>query len=242
MLNAKKFIPSLFTILNAFCGFYSIVESSAGNFETSAVFIVYASLFDMLDGIIARILKTSSDFGVELDSLSDVISFGAAPSFLVYSIYLKELNSIGLVISSMILIFAAIRLARFNVELVGYEKDKFYGLPTPLSAITIVAFIIPYYNIIFREDTSNFIIASLSILLPVLMVSKFQYPVLPNFSLQSFKKHKLLFITLFIIIIVSLITKGISVFPFCILYILSGIILSLYKKFSRIFGVYRHKN
>lgn len=229
MISAKKFIPSLFTILNAFCGFLSIIESSNSNFNNAALFIVYASVFDMLDGIVARILKTSSDFGVELDSLSDIVSFGAAPSFLLYSIYLKELNSLGLFISSLVLIFAAIRLARFNVELVGYEKDKFFGLPTPLAAITIVSYIVLYHNKVFAPGMSGVIIIILSVFIPLLMVSKFQYPVLPKINIRSVKRNKAVFSILLIFIVLSIVTKGYAVLPICIFYILSGIFFDLYK-------------
>ncbi len=229
MIGAKKLIPSLFTILNAFCGFLSIIESSNSNFNLAAYFIVYASIFDMLDGIVARILKTSSDFGVELDSLSDVISFGAAPSFLLYNLYFSQLNSFGLFLSSLVLIFAAIRLARFNVELVGYEKDKFFGLPTPITAITLVSYTVPYHNNIFSTGTSEIVIVILSVALPLLMVSKFKYPVLPKVSVSSIKKNKLVFSILFIFIVVSIITKGYAVFPICIIYISSGIFFDLYR-------------
>ena len=229
MIGAKKFIPSLFTILNAFCGFLSIIESSNSNFDSAAFFIIYASVFDMLDGIVARILNTSSDFGVELDSLSDAISFGAAPSFLLFGIYFRELGSAGLLLSSLTMIFAVIRLARFNVELVGYEKDKFYGLPTPITAITICTYIILYHNKFFNTRTSGIIITAISSVLPLLMVSKFQYPVFPKISLQSVKKNKMIFSILLIFIVISILTKGYAVFPICVFYILSGIFFSLYR-------------
>jgi CDP-diacylglycerol--serine O-phosphatidyltransferase len=229
MIGAKKLIPSLFTILNAFCGFLSIIESSNSNFDNAAYFIVYASVFDMLDGIVARILKTSSDFGVELDSLSDVISFGAAPSFLLYNLYFNQLNSVGLFISSLVLIFAAIRLARFNVELVGYEKDKFFGLPTPITAITLVSYIVPFHNKILSAQTSEIVIIILSIALPLLMVSKFKYPVLPKVSMSSIKRNKLVFSILVIFIIISILTKGNAVFPICMIYISSGVFFDLYR-------------
>ena len=229
MLSAKKFIPSLFTILNAFCGFLSIIESSNSNFESAAFFIIYASVFDMFDGIVARILNTSSDFGVELDSLSDAISFGAAPSFLLFGIYFNQLGSFGLFLSSLTMIFAVIRLARFNVELVGYEKDKFFGLPTPITAITICAYIILYHNKFFDLRVSGIIITSISVILPLLMISKFQYPVLPKVSINSIKKNKVTFSILLIFIIISILTEGYAVFPICIFYILSGIFFSLYR-------------
>ncbi len=226
MIISKRFIPSLFTILNAFCGFYSVVSSSIGEFHTAALFIFYASLFDMFDGIVARILKSSSEFGVELDSLSDVISFGVAPSLLLYSIYFKNFEAIGVAIASMMMAFAAIRLARFNVELVGFDKNKFYGIPTPVAALTIVSYILFYHNSILSQQQSEDSIFFLSIFVPILMVSKFQYPVLPKLTLKSLKDNKLIFSLLFIIVLVIILTKGIASFPACLLYIISGIIKS----------------
>lgn len=228
MTFSRKFIPSLFTILNAFCGFVSIIHSSQNDFVNASLFIVYAAMFDMFDGIVARMLHSSSDFGVELDSLSDVISFGAAPSFLIYSIYFHKLDGIGLAISSLMMAFSAIRLARFNVELVGYEKDRFYGVPTPVSALTIVSYILLYHNNLFNEKFSEITIFILAIGLPVLMVSKFSYPVLPKINKQNILKNKLVFSVLFIVIIISALSKGVFVFPFLIIYIFSGIFKTLF--------------
>ncbi len=93
-------IPNLFTAMNMFCGFLSIVNASQGKFYYAAWLIVIASVFDALDGAMARLTNSSSELGVELDSLSDVVSFGAAPSFLIYATYLHQFNEIGILISS----------------------------------------------------------------------------------------------------------------------------------------------
>jgi len=142
MFISRKFIPSLFTILNAFCGMMSVIYSAKGEFDEAALFIIYASLFDAVDGLAARLTNSASKFGVELDSLSDVISFGLAPSILIYYVYFNQLGDIGIVMSSLIMVFAAIRLARFNVQLTGFEKEKFNGLPAPMTAFTICTYIL----------------------------------------------------------------------------------------------------
>jgi len=224
MLVSKKFIPSLFTILNAFCGLMSVINSAKGDFTDACFFIIYASLFDAVDGLAARLTKSSSQFGVELDSLSDVISFGVAPSFLLYSIYLHELGDIGIVISSLVMVFAALRLARFNVQLVGFDKEKFNGLPAPMTSITICAYILFYHNKILSTHISEIVIIVLSISLPLLMVSKIKYDSLPKPSVSAFKKNPIIFIILFIAIILTLFTKGEGSFSFCLFYIFSGII------------------
>ena len=230
MLISKKFIPSLFTILNAFCGFLSVINSANHEYETAAVFIIIATLFDAVDGLAARLTKSSSEFGVELDSLSDVISFGLAPSFLIYGIYLNELGDIGVVISSLIMVFAAIRLARFNVQLVGFDKDKFNGLPAPMAAMTIVTYILFYHDKIFSLSSSKNFLFVLSIILPVLMVSRIKYESLPKPSLFAIKKNPIIFVILLIAVIITLATGGEGSFSFCLFYIFSGIIIS-FKNF-----------
>jgi CDP-diacylglycerol--serine O-phosphatidyltransferase len=145
MKITRAVVPSLFTVLNAFCGFLSILNSSQGKIEMAAWFIVLGGIFDSLDGIMARITRSSSQFGVELDSLSDVVTFGAAPSFMVYQAHLSTLGSLGVLMSSLPLVMGSIRLARFNVQLVGFEKDYFKGLPIPAAAIALCAFLLQYY-------------------------------------------------------------------------------------------------
>jgi len=233
MIVTKKFVPSLFTILNAFCGFMSIVNSSNGYYDQACAFIVYAAIFDVLDGLVARILKSSSDFGVELDSLSDMISFGAAPSFLLYAVHFKDFNSYGMVVSSMIMVFSAIRLAKFNITLVGYDKDKFSGLPTPAVAITIIAYIYFYHNKVFDTQFSNISINVITYGLSLLMVSRFKYPAFPKLSANSVRKNPFTFVLIFIAIIVSVATKGYAIFIICVIFILGGIVWSTVLQLTR---------
>lgn len=232
MLVSRKFIPSLFTILNAFAGFLSIVNTTSENFEIACWFIVYAGIFDVLDGIIARITKSVSDFGVELDSLADVISFGVAPSFLLYTIHFKNFDAPGIVISSLILIFAAIRLARFNISLVGFDKEKFTGVPTPMTALTIVSYLLYYHEKIFSHQASNNIILLLSIGLPLLMVSKFKYPAFPKISVKVLKQKPVLSGLIIISTIVIMLTKGVAAFPLFVGYSCWGIITYTYNLFT----------
>lgn len=227
MLISRKFIPSLFTILNAFCGLMSIIRAADGDFIDASLFIIYASLFDAVDGLAARLTKSTSEFGVELDSLSDVISFGVAPSFLLYNVYLKELGDIGIVLSSLIMVFAALRLARFNVQLVGFDKDKFSGLPAPMTSITICSYILFYHNKILSQSLSETGIIILSVILPILMISKIKYDSLPAPSIFAFKKNPIIFIILLIAIVLTLATRGEGAFSFCLFYIFTGVLRSI---------------
>jgi CDP-diacylglycerol--serine O-phosphatidyltransferase len=190
MKITRAVVPSLFTTLNAFCGFMSMMHASRGQIELGAWFIVLAAVFDSLDGVMARITRSSSQFGVELDSLADVVSFGAAPSLLVYQAHLFELNNWGILISSMPLVFGAIRLARFNVQLVGFDKEKFTGLPIPFQALTLCAFLLDYYTQGGGlHGMSKQALAPLVIALSLLMVSRVQYDTLPRFTTRDLRTH-----------------------------------------------------
>lgn len=190
MKITRAVVPSLFTTLNAFCGFMSMMHASRGQIELGAWFIVLAAVFDSLDGVMARITRSSSQFGVELDSLADVVSFGAAPSLLVFQAHLSNLNNLGILISAMPLVFGAIRLARFNIQLSGFDKDRFYGLPIPFQALTICAFLLQFYTEGGGlQGTSRDLLAPLVAGLSLLMVSRVQYETLPRFTPRDLRAH-----------------------------------------------------
>ena len=233
MLISRNFIPSLFTILNGVCGFLAVINATNGNFDLACMFIFYAMLFDAFDGIIARALNSSSQFGVELDSLSDVISFGFAPSYLLYSLHFNNIETFGIIVSVLFLVFAAIRLARFNVQLVGFNKDMFNGLPAPFAAATLCSYILFYHNKIFSEELSNITLWVLAIALPLLMVSKFGYDTLPKFSKRGIKENPAKFIVFLIAVVLVLVTRGEAAFSFCLLFILTGIVRSLMNKIKK---------
>jgi CDP-diacylglycerol--serine O-phosphatidyltransferase len=223
MKITRAVVPSLFTVLNIFCGFLAIVHISHSSYVNAAWFIIIAALFDVLDGLMARLTKSYSDFGVELDSLADVISFGVAPSFLVYSMYLHTLDGVGMLISSMPMVFGAMRLARFNVQLVGYDKDYFNGLPIPSQAIALSAFVINYYGDslgfkVFQEYT----LVPLVVILSLLMVSQFKYDTMPKFSRRAIAQHPWRFTWFVVGATAILLTAGKALFPVFILYILTG--------------------
>ncbi len=133
-----KYISNILTSLNLFSGFMSIFFSIEGRFLQAFYFIVLGLIFDMLDGRIARALKISSKFGIEFDSLADLITFGLAPSILMYLIFLKEVE-FGKIIAFIPLIAVAIRLARFNANFQSRGSEYFEGLSSPLGAFTLVS-------------------------------------------------------------------------------------------------------
>jgi CDP-diacylglycerol--serine O-phosphatidyltransferase len=225
MKITRAVVPSLFTVLNMFCGFMSVIHASREEFVTASWFIILAAGFDSLDGVMARITKSSSEFGVEIDSLSDIISFGAAPAFLVYQIHLHLLGGVGILISSLLMIFGGLRLARFNVQLAGFDKNHFVGLPIPASALTIAAFVLNFWNEVRGLDgVAATILPWVVVALSLLMVSKVKYDTLPKISKRALWKEPWKFIFMALAIAVVFVTAGGAILPLLGLFIVLGIV------------------
>jgi CDP-diacylglycerol--serine O-phosphatidyltransferase len=225
MKITRAVVPSLFTVLNMFSGFMSIIHASRGEYFPAAWFIILAAGFDALDGVMARITKSTSEFGVQIDSLSDVISFGAAPAFLVYRLTLYELDGLGVLISSLPMIFGGLRLARFNVQLVGFDKDHFVGLPIPASALTLASFVLNYYREgVGLDSTASLVLPWMVVALSLLMVSKVQYDTLPRISRRAIRREPWKFVFFALAVVVVFVTGGSAIFPLFLLFIALGII------------------
>lgn len=134
-------LPNLFTLAALFGGFYAIVMAMNGKFEQSAIGVFCAMVLDSLDGRVARMTNTQSTFGEQMDSLSDMVSFGAAPALIVYEWALKGLGKLGWVAAFIYCACAALRLARFNTNLTVVDKRFFQGLPSPAAAAVVMGFI-----------------------------------------------------------------------------------------------------
>ena len=141
-------LPNLITLSSMFAGFYSIVASFNSDYERAAWAILVASIFDVLDGWVARMTHTATRFGIEIDSLSDAISFGVAPGVLVYSWSLQSFGKIGWLAAFFLVACAALRLARFNVQMGSEEKKHFTGLPSPAAALMIATTVLAYQEVI----------------------------------------------------------------------------------------------
>ena len=221
-------IPNLFTAINMFCGFLSILSASEGNFNYAAWLIFIAAIFDALDGLVARLTNSSSELGVELDSLSDIVSFGAAPSFLLYKTFFYSMNTWGIIISALPLIAGGFRLARFNIQLVGFSKSFFLGLPIPSSALTIASFVLAFYNDGYLKPISDFI-TPMILVLSFLMVSNIRYETLPKISLKSIKEKPFHFIFLIIAILLVVFMYKRGLFLVFVFMILIGIFRHIYR-------------
>jgi CDP-diacylglycerol--serine O-phosphatidyltransferase len=224
MKITRAVVPSLFTVLNMFCGFMAIIGTGKGEYISASWLIILAAGFDALDGIMARITKSSSEFGVEIDSLSDAISFGAAPAYLVYHVYLYRMGAAGILLSSLLMIFGVLRLARFNTQLVGFDKDHFVGLPIPMSALTVASFVINFWDGVGGLGTPGVLLPPLVILLALLMVSKVKYDTLPRISRRSIQKEPWKYAFLALAIIVVFVTGGGAILALFLLFIVLGLV------------------
>ena len=137
-------LPSMFTVGNMFCGYACVVYAMRGEYATAAPFLGLAVVLDMLDGPIARLTGASSPFGLEFDSLADVVSFGLAPAVLVFSWGLEPLGRMGWTAGFIYVTAAAMRLARFNIQSAGGDKRHFVGMPTPAAAGVLASTVFAY--------------------------------------------------------------------------------------------------
>ncbi len=169
-----KAIPSVVTSLNLVCGVIATIFAFKGEIEISALLIICASVFDFFDGFAARLLKAVSEFGKQLDSLADLISFGLAPAMILYNLFLLN-NPEGSFLeysTVLIVVFSALRLAKFNID--TEQTVEFKGLPTPASALLIIS--IAYYcftndNVLTGFFLNPYALLSLSVLVSALMVA-----------------------------------------------------------------------
>lgn len=161
-------LPSMFTVANMFCGYACIVSAMRGEYETGAALIGIAIVLDMLDGRIARLTGTASAFGLELDSLADVISFGLAPAVLAFSWGLTPLGRLGWAVGFLFVTAAALRLARFNIQSPTGDKRYFVGLPSPAAAGVPAATV--YFYPLPLSDPRQSLAALAIVLVPALLM------------------------------------------------------------------------
>ena len=236
-------LPNLITLLSMFAGFYSIVASLNSNYEQAAWAIMVASVFDVLDGWVARITHTATRFGIEIDSLADVISFGVAPGILVYTWTLSSFGSYGWLGSFFLVACAALRLARFNVQMGSAEKKHFTGLPTPASALVIATTVVAYEEIIgilehlklvWLADAvgKDYWVLALTFLLAGLMVSNITYHSLKEANLKERRPFGILVGIVAFLAVVAY-HPALVLFVVSISYVASGIGEALYRLFIR---------
>lgn len=225
--------PNLLTSASLFSGFFGMISVWRGDFKLSAYLIILSAIFDMLDGRVARMTGAVSRFGVEYDSIADVVAFGAAPAFLVYVWALEPYGRLGIIASFLYLVCGALRLARFNVQVNTVESRKFNGLPIPGAAMVIASVVLFYYELGGEGKTlKEFLILFLVFCLAFLMISNIKY--------HSFKdldpiRRKPFSVLAIVILALILIVAHHELFFFIIFfgYAVSGPALYIYDKYKQ---------
>jgi CDP-diacylglycerol--serine O-phosphatidyltransferase len=181
-------LPSAFTLGNLFLGIWAIISAARGEFETAGWLIVLAAFADMFDGRVARFTGTGSEFGEQLDSLVDAISFGVAPALIIYFRFLGD-TGWNWIIAFIYITAAIIRLARFNVEQAGSAKVSFHGLPSPNAGVTLATYFAftetPFFRTYLDHVNVSQTAAWMTVLVGGLMVSNVLYPVVPRFTYRT---------------------------------------------------------
>jgi CDP-diacylglycerol--serine O-phosphatidyltransferase len=184
-------LPSMFTMGNMFCGYCCIVYAIRGEFATAASFIGFAMVLDMLDGRVARLTGSTSEFGIEFDSLADVISFGMAPALLAFMWGLQPLGRIGWAASFLFVAAAAVRLARFNIQSGSQDKRYFVGMPSPAAAAVPAATVFAY-PVGFQYPVHALAVLAMVVVPGMLMVSTIRFRSFKTVDLQSRRSYPVL--------------------------------------------------
>jgi len=236
-------LPNLITLSSMFSGFYSIIASFNSDYERAAWAILAASVFDVLDGWVARMTHTATRFGIEIDSLSDAISFGVAPGVLVYSWSLQSFGKIGWLGAFFMVACAALRLARFNVQMGSEEKKHFTGLPSPAAALMIATTVLAYQEVIdtLKEMhlagladmiSLDYWVLAMTFIVAGLMVSNITYHSVKEANLKERRPFGLLVMIVALLVVVAY-HPSLVLFLIVLAYVLVGIGEALVKLLKR---------
>jgi CDP-diacylglycerol---serine O-phosphatidyltransferase len=226
-------LPNLFTTAALFAGFYAIVQAMNGKFEHSAIAVFIAMMLDGLDGRVARLTHTQSEFGAEYDSMSDMVSFGMAPALIVYVWALKDLDKLGWIAAFIYCACAALRLARFNTNVAVIDKRFFQGLPSPAAAALIAGFVWVMLAFQVNGNDIKWLVLIVTLFAGLTMVSN-----LPYYSGKEINLRRR--VPFFVILLLGLfffvlIPSHPPLVLFClfVLYALSGYFLKLWRFVKR---------
>ncbi|MCP4749173.1 MAG: CDP-diacylglycerol--serine O-phosphatidyltransferase [Desulfobacteraceae bacterium] len=214
-------LPNLFTAANMFCGFYAAIASINGNFVAAAYAILVAGIFDNLDGKVARATHTTSKFGVEFDSLADLISFGMAPGLMMFLWVLNPLGRVGWLAAFLFLICGALRLARFNTQSGSVNSNYFIGLPIPAGAGMTAATVLFCHRLNLQSMVHPFLFLILLYFLSFLMVSTIPYYSFKKAELFRNKNFNALVASILVFVFIAA-QPSIAVFLIGSIYIMSG--------------------
>jgi len=215
-------LPNLFTTANLFCGFFSIISAIKGDYSNASIAIMLAAFTDGLDGRIARLTNTQTAFGEQYDSMSDLVSFGAAPAVLMYQWALAPYGRWGWVVTFLYLACAALRLARFNVLKQSTEKRYFQGCPSPIAACTAASAVLFYQDFGYEAWKSIYILLVMTVLATV-MVSLVRYRSFKDLKLKSQSGFGYLLLFIAVLVLITAAPEKV-LFPIFMSYISWGVI------------------
>ena len=235
MKKGVYLLPTSLTLCSMFFGFYSILESLKGAYIHAAWAIMIANIFDGLDGWVARLTHSTTKFGIELDSLSDLVAFGVAPGVMLYKWGLVPFGRVGWAASFLFVVCGALRLARYNIQMGSAESKAFTGMPIP-GAATVVATLVIFYHWFWETGPDkNYFILFLSLFLSVLMVSTLRFHGAKELNLGRRKPFSIL-VAIVVVFALIVIHPQVALFLFAMLYLIGGIIENIvifYRKRKR---------
>jgi len=227
-------LPNLLTSASLFGGFYSIVACIDGKFSMAAAAILVCAVIDGLDGRIARLTGTTSKFGVEYDSLADLVAFGLAPGVLIFTWALRPFGRYGWLAAFLYVVCGALRLARFNVQITTIESKRFNGLPIPAAASLVATTVLMFYYLGRGEELAKHItILILIYLLAFLMVSNVKYYSFKELNLSQRMPFRLLVGLIFLFIVIAA-EPTVTLFLLSSGYVLSGPVMSIIDRRRRL--------
>ena len=219
-------LPNLITSASLFGGFYSIIASLDGEFGKAAIAIIISAVLDGLDGRIARLTRSTSKFGVEYDSLADLIAFGLAPGILIFTWALRPFGRYGWLAAFLYVVCGALRLARFNIQINTIESKRFNGLPIPASAALVAATVLIFFHFGYEEITKHVTILIMVYALAFLMVSNVKYYSFKELNPAKRMPFRLLVGLIFLLIVVAA-EPQVMFFVLTLGYVISGPITTL---------------
>lgn len=221
LANLRGVFPGAFTAGNLLCGFLSMVACVHGDPSQACWLVVLAAFLDGLDGFVARVSKGATRFGIEFDSLADIVSFGVAPAVILYSYRLPFLGQWSWLLGAVFLLSAAFRLARFNLTATREEKNSFLGLPVPAAAVSILSFVFFCEHLYGRLKYEKLLVTMI-IGYSLLMVSAIEFEARPRTFRSTRDRFKLLYILL--VSAGLIIEPSLAIFPATAGYVAFGLV------------------
>lgn len=218
-------LPNGLTILGMFAGFYAIIMAIHGKFVVASWAVIVAMVFDGLDGFVARLTGSATRFGIELDSLADLVAFGVAPAIIIYLSSISPFGRAGWVAAFLFVACGALRLARFNVQMVTTEKRYFMGVPIPGGAFVLVSLVI-FCNELGLDPMGSIFVLILTYITALLMITTLRFHGAKEIKFSKRKPFWILVAGLLVLVVIA-IHPEIALFVFSMLYIVVGLIENL---------------